>query len=108
MFSLNLKIFIFGLALSAVILIFKSVEASVIFFAGVTLAMASIAAYSDICGTLLRIGGRVLLPMLLLVIKFSVLIYLLSLIGSDGALRLWLVFGLLSFIPVVILRSSYL
>ncbi len=106
MFNLNLKIFIFGLVLSGLIFIFKSAEASVVFFAGVTLAMASILAYSDISSTLLRTSNRILMPVFLLVFKFSVLIFLISSLGSNTAMMLWLVSGLMSFIPVAFFKST--
>lgn len=108
MTNLNLKIFILGLAASGAIFIFKSVEASLLFLAGVPLAMASVTAYSDFSAAILRTGGRLFLPFILLGVKFSTLIYLVNKSAPDYNLVLWLVLGALTFIPGVLFvgRSS--
>jgi|GEM_PF-6309477 len=104
MSQLNLKIFLLSLTLTIILVVADSAYEGSLFFLGSTLAMLSVAAYSDIARLMLGAGGGIVVPGLALALKLGLVIaVLMELRGSNMQGLLPFIFGLLSFVPAVLL-----
>lgn len=108
MSKLNLKIFLLSIVISALLAVAISGALAILFFLGATLAMLSVAAYSDITQLMLGQGGRFVIPGVALIIKLGIIILVIKEIGGDNPEGLLLfIFGLLLFMPAALLPGSF-
>lgn len=105
--QLNLKIFLLSVLITALLAALISSASAFLFFLGASLAMLSVAAYSDITRLMLGLGGRLMMPALALMIKIGVIIMVVNEMGrSNTQLLLSFILGLLSFVPAALLSES--